>query len=452
MRSRSVRVRVLALAVTLLPLLAVLAWADLDVDALVRDLGSNDYARRNAAWQKLRNAKDARAIPFLLERIDGFALIGQHYGVMVLESYPPKTVKKTIPKLLDMSSAYLRFCAGFDLYHMRDKRGVPAMVEALEAPDVEMSMRMYMLNRLYDMREERVLKVVRGMLEPGIQPSLLGSLLWALRMNPDAATLDACRRLAETDERADARCLLAVFLFQAGEAKRLDDIVEALRTGEVTSIVFSRMRSLFQAARLSIPPEVLEAATGLVEAGTEPILLRTVIQFLADAHHRAVVPRLQKLVAHENALVSKAVFEALAELGAGFEADALRPLLTGGDLDRRVAAANILRRMDDLSGLEAVIDVLRTGKDTERSEAARVLGFFRVRAAVDPLLDALMDEDALVRGNALRAVDQLWRNLFPYRRLDLVAAGYLANDGESERRAATARIRAWWDAHRNGDW
>ena len=443
--------RLLVLVLALL--VAVPAWAELDVDRLVADLNATDVSRRSAAWQKLRNAKEPKAIPLLLERIDGFTLMGQHYGVMVLESYPPKVVKKTIPKLLGMSSAYLRFCAGFDLYNMGDKRGVPAMVEALEAPDVEMSMRMYMLNRLYNVRDERVMQVVRGMLEPGIQPSLLGSLLWALRMNPDAATLDACRRLHETDERPDARFLTAVFLFHAGEAERVDDIVEALRTGEISTIAFSRMRSLFQVARISTPPKILEAATELVDADTEPYLLRVVIQFLADARHRAVVGRLQKLLGHENALVSKAVFEALAELGAGFEADALRPLLTGGDPERRVSAADILRRMDDLSGLEAVIDVLQTGeKNTERSEAARVLGFFRVRAAVDPLLDALLDEDLLVRGNALRALDQQWRSLFPYRRLDLVAAGYLASDAEAQRKTAVARIRAWWDAHRGGDW
>ena len=449
---RTVIVTCAVLVLVLLPFLGGLAWADLDVDRLVGDLGSNDVSRRNAAWQKLRNAKDARAIPILLQRIDGFPLMGQHYGVMVLESYPPKIVKKILPKLMAMESAYLRFCAGFDLYHMSDKRGVPAMVEALEAPDVEMSMRMYMLNRLYNVHEPRVLKVLRGMLAPGIQPSLLGSLLWALRLNPDAATIDACRRLYEADERADARFLTAVFLFLAGERERLAGIVEALRTGKVTTIAFSRMRSLFQVARISTPPEILKAATELVEANTEPFLLRVVIQFLADARHHAVVGRLQKLLAHENPLVSKAVFEALAELGTGFEAGTLKPLLTGGDPARRVSAADILRRMDDRSGLDAVIDVLRTGKSTERSEAARVLGSFRVRAAVDPLLDALMDEDSLVRAGALRALDQLWRNLFPYRRLDLVAAGYLASDGEAQRRAATARIRAWWDGRRSGDW
>jgi HEAT repeat protein len=441
-----------ALVLVLLGLLAGLARADLDVDALVGDLGSQDVTRRNAAWQRLRNAKDERAIPILLERIDGFDLLGQHYGVMVLESYPPKVVKKTIPKLLDLDSAYLRFSAGFDLYHLGDKRGVPAMVEALEAPDVDLSMRMYMVNRIYALREPRVLAVLRGMLTPGVQPSLLGSVLWALRTDPDASTLAVCRRLLTDDERADARFLAALFLFQAGETQRLGDVVAALATGQVTTIAFGRMRSFLQVGRLSAPPALLEAATALVAADTEPNLLRAVIQFLADARHHAVVPRLQKLVAHENALVSKAVFEALAELGGGFEADALRPLLTGGDPQRRVAAADILRRMDDPSGLEAVIDVLRTGQDAERADAARVLGLFRLRAAVDPLLDALLDDSVLVRGNALRALDLLLRNLFPYRRLDLVAAGYLASDGAAERRAAAARIRAWWDAHRGGDW
>lgn len=440
----------LSLAVLLVP--AVVALADADLARLVDDLGSQDNARRVAAFNALREAKDERAVPLLLDRLPGLDLPGQQYGVMILEAYPPKIGKQVFPRLLAMASPYLRLCGGLALYRMGDKRGVPAVVEALQAEDADLVTRSYMLSRLYDVREPRVVAVLEGMLRPGVEASLLGSVLWALQANTPPSTLEACRRLYAEDDRPDARFLTAIFLFRAGDLARADDAAAALRTGRVTSAAFSRLQSFLLTARLSAPPALLDAATELVTPDADVGLLQGLIRFLASAGHRAAIPRIQKLLGHPSSFVAKAAFEALAELGAGIDPATLRSLLETADADGRVAAADLLRRMDDLSGMDAVLDVLKTGPTAQRAEAARVLGGFRVRAAVDPLLDALMDDDALVRGNALRSLDALWRSLFPYRRLDLVAAGYAAADAEGPRRAAVARIRAWWEAHRTGAW
>ena len=81
-----------------------------------------------------------------------------------------------------------------------------------------------------------------------------------------------------------------------------------------------------------------------------------------------------------------------------------------------------------------------------------VLGEFRAAEAIDPLIDALMDDDQTVRSYAASALLLTFRTIMPYRRVLLDAAGYDARKPKTDRELAVAQIRAWWERHRNSEW
>jgi hypothetical protein len=75
------------------------------------------------------------------------------------------------------------------------------------------------------------------------------------------------------------------------------------------------------------------------------------------------------------------------------------------------------------------------------AEAVRVLATYRSRDVIEPLLAALDDGNAQVRQNAWTGVQQVLRDLFPYRRFDFERTGYNAHAGD--RAAAIQMLRAW---------
>jgi HEAT repeat protein len=139
--------------------------------------------------------------------------------------------------------------------------------------------------------------------------------------------------------------------------------------------------------------------------------------------------------------VARAAFDALTAAGA-LEAAGLRRLLAGRP-PLALRAAEALRRLDDASGLPRVLELAQE-RGTSRAEAVRVLGGFRVKEAVPPLLAALEDSELPVRASALTGLQGVLGSLFPYRRLNLQSTGYGTNAPEAQRREGAAKIAAWW--------
>jgi HEAT repeat protein len=99
--------------------------------------------------------------------------------------------------------------------------------------------------------------------------------------------------------------------------------------------------------------------------------------------------------------------------------------------------------MDDPSGLPVVIALLPRARGAKRAEAARVLGGFRSRQAVPPLLDLLDDPELAVRQAAWTGLQEIWRDLLPYRRFDFARCGY--DPSASARAPGIAALRAFWE-------
>ena len=175
------------------------------------------------------------------------------------------------------------------------------------------------------------------------------------------------------------------------------------------------------------PEKVLDALVTLAEKAPTGYDLSDVLKLLGEYAHPKAAPVLQRLLDHANVAVSKAAFDALSRIPGALTPEVTKSLLQSKDEARRISAAEALVRRDDLSGLPVVVDVLRNGT-TARADAARALGGFRARAAVEPLIDALLDADLTVRANAYNSLARVLPALFPYRRFDLASLGYVTTD------------------------
>jgi HEAT repeat protein len=212
-----------------------------------------------------------------------------------------------------------------------------------------------------------------------------------------------------------------------------------------------RVRTLLTSGK-SVDPEILSALTDLLGTAENAYVLTRAVEVLAHFRHRAAVPAIRELLGHRDRNLSKAAFDAVVEMGGGFDEETLRPLLGSEDADVRLRAADTLRRMDSPEGFTVVVEVLREGSDLERRDAAEVLGGFRTGEAVPPLLDALLDRSSTVRSQARTSLQLVLGSLFPYRRLDLGSTGYSYTGPDAPRKAAVERIRRWWEENREKDW
>ena len=423
--------------------------ADADPAALVEALANDDAQARYDAYRALLASHPPEALPLLAKRVPTLSLAAQSFGTSIVQGYPADRTKPVYEKWAASDAPYLRLFAGAHLARQGDPRGAATIVSVLEAKDADPAALSMGLSQLTGLRDAAVTAAVRALVRPGAPAAVLGPALYHLQFVDDRDAPRVAGPLLSSPD-VGTRALAAAFLWRTGDEARSAELAAALASPELTYDVFLRMNPLLSNGP-RLPEAVLDALVGIVEGRREGWYLPIVITHLGTAAHGKAVPVLRALLDDAGPGVAAAAFEALAKLPGGLRPEDVRALLTGADEARRVAAAEVLRREDDPAGLEAVVDVLRTGK-TARAEAARVLGTFRRRAAVDPLIDALLDPDASVRAAAQNALAMTFQALFVYRRLDLAATGYRSTATPDANRAAVEKVRAWWRAAKDGDW
>ncbi len=422
-----------------------------DVESLVRDLGAADATLRYPAYSKLNARKDPAAIPLLLKALPGYESSAQDYGVLVVQAYPPDLSRPALRKLAAEDAPYLKVAAGAALLRAGEAKAAGTVVEGLEAKGLDVTTRILMFVRLTSLRDEGVQRAVRSILSPDANVAVLGAALSYLASVEDAAAKAPAERLLESSE-VGVRAAAAAFLFRLGDEARAEELAKVLASGEVTYADFSRVHSLLYSVP-HLPDAVLDAATKILDAETDRYYLAAVVGFLGQHAYVKAIPALKKLLDHPEASVSKAAFDALSKCPGALAPDDLKGLLSSPDEARRVAAAEALRRIDDLSGLSAAVEVLKSGSTTAlRVAAAVVVGGFRSPAAVDALLAALSDPESSVRSVAFSELAQVLPAVFPHRRLDLSSTGFSADAAPAAREAAVAKIRSWWELNRHRDW
>jgi HEAT repeat protein len=308
-----------------------------------------------------------------------------------------------------------------------------------------------MIYRLSSIREPKVYEAVRKFVVPGARVMAMGAALNMLSNVKDRGSIKTVAKLME-DDRAGVKAMAAAWLYRMGDVTWAKELTAALRTGEVGSSEFSRVYSLLYSVP-ALPEDVLAAMAELlaVEDQNSSVLMNA-IRLLSKSRYRKATGAIRKLLDHRISSVSKAAFDALLALEGGLDAEAVRPLLESDDVEKRLMGADALRRLNDHSGLPIVLTILEKGEANDRAEAARVLGGFRVPAAVEPLLTALSDRNSTVRMRASYALTPVLGSLFPYRRFNLAATGYSYGATPEANRAAIAVIRAFWEEHKDADW
>jgi len=430
----------------LLLLVTAAGAAGRSIEDLVVELGGEDANRRNSALNELRNRKDARVIPLLVPALPGYEYMGQYYGILVIESFPQKVAEPALRALLKGESPYLRLAAATAIYRFGDLRAVPVIVSALRTEGVPVNIRVYMLNRLYSLRDPKVLAAVRSLVVPGAEVTVLGAAMHILGNVRDEDTRATAERLL-ADPRPGVKAMALALLYRMGEEHRAIEIAKLLRSGEVEYSAFMRVRSqLYSMTRVS--SEILAAVLSMIETEDHTSTLSQGIGLLEKFRYRKAIPVLKKLLEHQNRIVSKAAFEALSKLGGGLDAEALYPLLESEDADQRLMAADALRKMDDHAGFPVLVALLAEGTNQQRYDAAKALAGFKTEEAVDALIPALNDDYQSTRMYAESSLLSILRSLYPYKRFDIKSTGYSRDAPKASRAAAVKKIIEWWKSNR----
>lgn len=422
------------------PFVAALAFAlasaaGQDIAALVTQLGSADSNQRHQAYQELQRRRAPEMVPLLGKQLPGFPPHGQQLGIYLLQGQPIEQTRPVFQQLVAAEAPFLRVAAAAMLVRNGDAALVPTLVQALAAMPV--AERSSALGMLWNINEPRVVAAIRGYLQPGANGGLVNTALQHLiRMEQgrSEATKAAVLPLAAATDSAVRAAALAFLV--AGDASHAKALAQLLQDEPDR---FWQIRQLLDGVDKlpTVLVPVIAHALANVRSRYEIGPTATLLQRQAPGEAASA---LRKLLLHTDAELRAGALEALVSIPGGLDQKQLRELLHGDAIEQRLVAADVLRRMDDPSGLPVVLELLpRAGQ--KKAEATRVLAKFRSRQVVPPLLDLLLDADLQVRNAAWNGLQEALRELLPYRRFAFDQCGY---DSQKPDPVAVQRLRDFW--------
>ncbi|MHC5065185.1 MAG: HEAT repeat domain-containing protein [Planctomycetota bacterium] len=417
-----------------------------DLQKLISELGHpEEYRIRNFAYNQLRREDPkGQALPLLLESLPGFPIPSQSLGFYLIRSYPPSQRSSGMQRLLSSESAYLRFCAASQLFREGEEAQLNRIISELDAAK-EDSLRLTMLSRLNGIKEEELIAWVRFQLMPEESPSLISAYLGYLLSTRDRESMATARALMESDKvTAETQSICAAYLLAAGVQSASKQLATYLKDADTASLSRAN-RFMSQAENLGKP--VYEHLMTILSDEKDPYQLTVALNILGSHAHKPALKLIRAHLNSDHANVARAAHEALLGLAHELDPDELRGMLESSDTQEVLLAADLLRRMDDHSGLDDVIKILST-QGPQQLAAANSLGDFRVAAAVPPLLKALESTDVNLRSRALNSLEKVLSAIFPYKHLDLRSTGYAPEADEQTRGEGLAKIRAVWTSNK----
>jgi len=425
--------------------------AEPSLEKLIAEMGSKNVRTRDFAYYELRRRKDVGVIPLLLAAAPNYEFRAQLHSVTLIGELP---ASKSLPALRTLSTAkspYLRITAAAQLHKLGQKGVVPVMIAALREQGLTENELGYMLVRVKGIRDPGLGVALRALLRDDRKPSnvywilMSGSVIGYQRGNGDAAKALVARSSSAGIRAVAAACLVAK---RASEYESI--LADIMRTNRLDAGTFDRVRSFLDVGK-RYPDAVLDAIADWAPEEPNAWLVVALIRFTAESGRSKNTDWIQGMVAHTDGRVVSAAVEALTALGVPLKAELLEKLLQSKDDGAALAAAQNLRRRDDLSGLRRAIAIVGS-KSAQRSRAIEVIGEFRSAEAIEPLLACMSDAKPAIRDAALRALHKTLTGLFPYRRFDHRLGLPPEGAPATSREAAIAKLRAWWDSHKGDGW
>ncbi len=420
-------------------LLCTLLTAQSAAVALVEQLGSADNNTRTEAFQALQKLRSPEVAELLTLKLAGMNAASQQLGFLLMEQQSIDIARGQWLSMVAADSPVLRAAAAAHLWRLQDHSHATTLATALlKIPPQAVLM---LLNFVWGIDDPQVLAALRRFVARG-QPSFVvkNALQHLIQVeNPrNEATVLAANALLDTED-IGLRVIALASLIAMGETQQSMALAEILiaKPGQTDQVI----------------PLLLKAAK------LEPVLVDALIQRLKDAPHKFQVTQIasllqihasEKTVAvlftlldQEDPEIHSAALSALTNIPSALDKKRLKLMLTSTDASQQLIAAKMLRRMDDTSGLPYVLDLL-TKNVSRKAEATKVLAEFRSRQVGLPLINLLDDPEQPVREAAWNGLQDLMRDLFPYRQFDFAKAGYEPNS--NARGQGIAMLRAWWEA------
>lgn len=420
-------------------LLAGCLSAQADLEALVDQLGSQDPKIRSQAYNELQRRRAPESISLLGKKIGSMPFPSQQQAIWLLQQQNGEPVKAVWRKLVDADTPYLRIAGAAHLHNLGDRSHLAVLAKGLQ--ELPADQRVQAINLVWNIDDERVLTAIRAWIAPGAPPEAIRQALQYLGSVEKArneATIQAAKSvLGDAHVGAKAAALASLVVWgEPGQGAALAELIRATpdQLGPIRTI-------LERSAKLE--PVLVDAIVDALQQARNKFEVTLTGSLLQRSAPDKAIAALRPLLAHDNQEIRTGALEALAAIPGALDAKMLAQMLTTGDTQQQLVAADTLRRMDDLSGLPRVLAVL--SKDgAQKPEAARVLSKFRCKAAGAAMLDLLDDQDQQVRQAAWNGLQNLLRELFPYRKFDFAKCGYDPNS--PTRGTGIAALRAFWAA------
>jgi hypothetical protein len=434
----ALRLACVAACVVALPLAAQSAK---ELAEQVERLGAEDAAARTQAYQALARTKDSAVVRLLDKRIDDLPPAGQTLALNLLTQHPADVTRSVYARLADVASPLL--CAAGNAWLLRaNERGSPAaLAKALAAVPVEQ--RQQALNGSWAIRDEAVFAALRGYLLPDANSALVVATLAHLQreeLGRSPATTQVVRGL-QTAANADVRAAALLWLVHGPDgdthAAALASLLreDARRFWTIERLLDSKQKH---------PAVLTDAFVAALSAPRASHDVKRLAELVRAQAPERLPPTLRLLLPHQDAEIRYAAMQALADAPGSLEVADLQQMLRAGNTEQQVLAADVLRRRDDVSGLPVLLGVLQQPPRT--LAAVRALTHFRSREVIEPLLLALDDGNLQVRATAWHGLQDVLRDLFPYRRFAFERSGYEPN--QADRTAGIQVLRTWWQAVR----
>ncbi len=427
-------------ALALACLVAAALPAQKSLEQLVDELGGTDAGLRAQAYNDLIRRRDPEIVALLGKRLESMPADGHQFALYLLQQQLFDTTRPVYMKLLGSDWPKLRTAAAARLVVAGEKERVPVLCKALdELPTAERSS---VLSFLYSLEDARLHEILRSWLAADAPQHLVINVLEHLERSErtrSKATLAAVRALAANQESKGRLAALAWIAAEADGEGAANELAKALTAEPQT---FWQLDRLFERARKypKVLAPVFEKALRTARSQHD---VPSLVALVRTHSPESLVEALRSLLTEGAEAARKGALAELATMAGGLDSKDLQTMLAGNDPEPKLAAADVLRRRDDLSGLPAALALAKV-EGKHRAEAARVLGGFRERSVVPVLIDCLDAPDAQVRQNAWTALQQLMRDLFPYRRFDFAKCGYEPN--AADRSAGVLTLRTWWQS------